>query len=148
MTRANLVLHSKFAPIRFSLADIVEHSLYNHKKHLHLFITLSEREREREREREIFELQLWFLCNHPFLQIEERKSQSLRIYQRRQKSHKLNKFLRRSKAEGTKSIFDIEQHLETPLHLEWQRCLEVVRYFWSNMMSKLVQVCSSQITIV
>ncbi|XP_075641366.1 uncharacterized protein LOC142613066 [Castanea sativa] len=34
-------------------------------------------------------------------------------------------FEKRSKAEGTKSIFDIEQHLETPLPLEWQRCLDV-----------------------
>ena len=33
-----------------------------------------------------------------------------------------------SKAEGTKSIFDIEQHLETPLPLEWQRCLDVQVY--------------------
>ncbi|KAK7854790.1 hypothetical protein CFP56_030587 [Quercus suber] len=57
-------------------------------------------------------------------------------------------FEKRSKAEGTKSIFDIEQHLETRLPLEWQQCLDVVRYFWSNMMSKLVQVCSSQITIL
>ncbi|KAJ4701330.1 WW domain-containing protein [Melia azedarach] len=32
---------------------------------------------------------------------------------------------KRSKAESTKSIFDIELHLETPLPLEWERCLDI-----------------------
>ncbi|KAF5740227.1 hypothetical protein HS088_TW11G00293 [Tripterygium wilfordii] len=35
-------------------------------------------------------------------------------------------FDKRSKAaESTKSIFDIELHLETPLPLEWQQCLDI-----------------------
>uniref|UniRef100_A0A2N9F9G2 WW domain-containing protein n=1 Tax=Fagus sylvatica TaxID=28930 RepID=A0A2N9F9G2_FAGSY len=34
-------------------------------------------------------------------------------------------FEKRSKGEGTKSILDIELQLETPLPLEWQRCLDV-----------------------
>ncbi|XVF64774.1 hypothetical protein PTKIN_Ptkin09bG0193700 [Pterospermum kingtungense] len=32
---------------------------------------------------------------------------------------------KRSKAESTKSVFDMELHLETPLPLEWQRCLDI-----------------------
>ncbi|XVE95310.1 hypothetical protein REPUB_Repub02eG0085400 [Reevesia pubescens] len=34
-------------------------------------------------------------------------------------------FEKRSKAESTKSVFDMELHLETPLPLEWQRCLDI-----------------------
>lgn len=32
---------------------------------------------------------------------------------------------KRSKAESIKSVFDMELHLETPLPLEWQRCLDI-----------------------
>ncbi|KAL5846814.1 hypothetical protein ACOSQ3_010338 [Xanthoceras sorbifolium] len=32
---------------------------------------------------------------------------------------------KKAKAENTKSIFDIELHLETPLPLEWERCLDI-----------------------
>lgn len=34
-------------------------------------------------------------------------------------------FKLQSKAKSTKSIFDIELQLETPLPLEWQRCLDI-----------------------
>ncbi|XVF36719.1 hypothetical protein REPUB_Repub19eG0082300 [Reevesia pubescens] len=34
-------------------------------------------------------------------------------------------FEKRSKEESTKSVFDMELHLETPLPLEWQRCLDI-----------------------
>ncbi|XP_022772299.1 uncharacterized protein LOC111314947 [Durio zibethinus] len=34
-------------------------------------------------------------------------------------------FEKRSKAESTKSVFDMELHHETPLPLEWQRCLDI-----------------------
>lgn len=34
-------------------------------------------------------------------------------------------FEKRSKAASTKSVFDMELHLETPLPLEWQRCLDI-----------------------
>ncbi|XP_022766388.1 uncharacterized protein LOC111311276 [Durio zibethinus] len=34
-------------------------------------------------------------------------------------------FEKRWKAESTKSMFDMELHLETPLPLEWQRCLDI-----------------------
>ena len=34
-------------------------------------------------------------------------------------------FEKRSKGEGTKSVLDIELQLESPLPLEWQRCLDV-----------------------
>ncbi|GAV59259.1 hypothetical protein CFOL_v3_02790 [Cephalotus follicularis] len=34
-------------------------------------------------------------------------------------------FDKRLKAENTRSIFDVELHLETPLPSEWQRCLDI-----------------------
>ena len=37
-------------------------------------------------------------------------------------------FEKRSKAESTRSVFDMELHLETPLPLEWQRCLDIQVY--------------------
>lgn len=42
-----------------------------------------------------------------------------------QEPHVEETFHKRSNTDTPKSPFDIELHLETPLPLEWQRCLDI-----------------------
>lgn len=123
--------------IRFSIAVIVELiSLYNNQN----FFTApyhSVCEKEGLRIEAMVSLQ-------PPLSPNPRKAiaeiQSLSKKRKLEEESKTEQVLeKRSKAESANSILDIGLHLETPLPLEWQRCLDIQVYITLPMILVLIQ---------